>query len=206
LVSLEELLYKRGHYNGFLTQGDYDLSSQFSYSARSEKMSKTNGTKIIEKTPDLGLSKNQQQDVATILKIVLADESILYQKLRNYHWNVTGPMFFSLHKAFEDQYNELADIVDEVAERIRQFSVFAPGTLEEFKQITRLNEQPGVYPDAKTMVANLVKDHEASIRNLRGDIEMIDKKDDEVGAADLLTGILQQHQKMAWMLRMVLEG
>jgi starvation-inducible DNA-binding protein len=171
-------------------------------------MAKTNGngTKTMEMKPDLGVSKNQQQDVTNILKIVLADESILYQKLRNYHWNVTGPMFLSLHKAFENQYNEIADVVDEVAERIRQFGVFAPGTLEEFKQITRLSEQPGVVPDAKAMVANLVVDHEAIIRNLRGDIEMIDKKDDEVGAADLLTGILQQHQKMAWMLRMVVEG
>jgi len=169
-------------------------------------MAKTNGVKTMELKPNLGVSKNQQQDVTSILKIVLADEAILYQKLRNYHWNVTGPQFFSLHKAFEDQYKEIADVVDEVAERIRQFGVFAPGTLEEFKQITRLGEQPGVVPDARTMVANLVADHESVIRNLRGDIEMIDKKDDEVGAADLLIGILQQHQKMAWMLRMVLEG
>ena len=170
-------------------------------------MAKSNGTtKTIEKTPDLGISKNQQQDVATILKIILADEAIVYQRLRNYHWNVTGPHFFELHIALEKQYDEIAEVVDEVAERIRQFGVFAPGTLEEFKQITRMNEEPGVYPDARTMVANLVADHESVIRNLRGDIEMIDKKDDEVGAVDLLTGILQQHQKMAWMLRMYLEG
>ncbi len=172
-------------------------------------MAKANGTKtakVIERTPDLGISQNQQQDVATILKIVLADEALIYQKLRNYHWNVTGPHFFELHSALEEQYDEIADVVDEVAERIRQFGVFAPGTLEEFKQITRMSEEPGVYPDARTMVANLVADHESVVRNLRGDIEMIDKKDDEVGAVDLLTGILQQHQKMAWMLRMYLEG
>ena len=171
-------------------------------------MAKNNGTntKVIEKTPDLGISKNQRQDVATILKIILADESLVYQRLRNYHWNVTGPHFFELHIALEKQYDEIAEVVDEVAERIRQFGVFAPGTLEEFKQITRMNEEPGVYPDARTMVANLVADHEAVIRNLRGDIEMIDKQDDEVGVVDLLTGILQQHQKMAWMLRMYLEG
>ena len=171
-------------------------------------MTKTNGNgaKTAELKPDLGVSKNQQQDVTNILKIVLSDESLLYQKLRNYHWNVTGPQFFSLHAAFEDQYNEIADVIDEVAERVRQFGVFAPGTMEELMQITRLSEQPGVVPDARTMVSNLVADHESMIRNLRGDIEIIDGKDDEVGAEDLLTGILQQHQKMAWMLRAVLEG
>src|SRR6185369_7486783 len=114
-------------------------------------MAKSNGTtKISEKTPDLGISKNQQQDVATILKIVLADEALVYQRLRNYHWNMIGPHFFELHIALEKQYEEIAEVVDEVAERIRQFGVFAPGTLEEFKQITRMNEEPGVYPDART--------------------------------------------------------
>jgi starvation-inducible DNA-binding protein len=165
-----------------------------------------NGTKTAELKPDLGVSKNQQQDVTNILKIAVADETLLYQKLRNYHWNVTGPQFFSLHTAFEKQYKEIADVIDEVAERIRQFGVFSPGTMEELLQITRLSEQPGVVPDARTMVANLVADHESMIRNLRGDIEMIDEQDDEVGAEDLLTGILQQHQKMAWMLRATLEG
>jgi starvation-inducible DNA-binding protein len=169
-------------------------------------MAKSNGAKVTELAPDLGLSKNQQQDVASILKLVLADEAVVYQKLRNYHWNVTGRHFFELHLALEKQYEEIAEVIDEVAERIRQYGVFAPGTLEEFTQITRMSEQSGVYPDARTMMANLVADHEAVIRNLRGDIEMIDKKDDDVGAVDLLTGILQQHQKMAWMLRMYLEG
>jgi starvation-inducible DNA-binding protein len=168
-------------------------------------MAKTK-TKVVEIKPDLGLSENQQQNVANILKVVLADESILYQKLRNYHWNVTGVHFFALHAAFEEQYTEIADVIDEVAERIRQFGVFSPGTMEEFKQLTRLSEQPGLYPDARTMVSELCADHEAMIRHLREDIELIDDKDDEVGAEDLLTGILQQHQKMAWMLRMVLQG
>src|SRR5688572_25778494 len=99
-----------------------------------------NGTKTAELKPDLGVSKNQQQDVTNILKIVLADETLLYQKLRNYHWNVIGPQFFSLHTAFEKQYKEIADVIDEVAERIRQFGVFSPGTMEELLQITRLSE------------------------------------------------------------------
>jgi len=156
-------------------------------------------------TPELGLPEESQENVASILKVVLADEEMLYQKLRNYHWNVSGHHFFALHKAFEDQYNELADVIDEVAERIRQYGVFAPGTMQEFREMARLSEQPGVYPDARTMVANLVADHEAVIRNLREDIESIDDNDDDVGAEDLLTGILQQHQKMAWMLRTYLE-
>lgn len=172
-------------------------------------MAKRNG-KVVEKVaeiqPDLGLSVNQQKNVSEILKVVLADESLLYQKLRNYHWNVTGPHFFALHVAFENQYNEIADVIDEVAERIRQFGVYAPGTMEELKKLTRLTEQPGVYPPPRSMVAELCGDHETMIRNLREDIETIDDQDDEVGAEDLLTGILQQHQKMAWMLRMNLEG
>ncbi len=161
---------------------------------------------VNELTPDLGLQEKQRKDVATGLKVVLADESMLYQKLRNYHWNVTGRHFFELHIALEEQYTAIAEVIDEVAERIRQYGVFAPGTLAEFKQLTRLSEQPGVYPDARTMVANLVADHETIIRNLRDDINTIEDKDDDVGAADLLTGMLQTHQKMAWMLRMYLEG
>jgi starvation-inducible DNA-binding protein len=162
--------------------------------------------KITPITPDLGLPEKSQENVANILKVVLADESVLYQKLRNYHWNVTGHHFFALHAAFEDEYTAVADVIDEVAERIRQYGVYAPGTMQEFKEHTRLSEQPGVHPDPRTMVANLVADHETMIRNLREDIELIDDNDDDVGAEDLLTGILQQHQKMAWMLRMYLEG
>ena len=169
-------------------------------------MSTTNGAKTLEMEPNQELAEKQQRGVVKILKVLLADESLLYTRLRNYHWNVTGVNFFALHAAFEDQFTEVADMADDVAERIRQYGANAPGTMGEFVQKTRLREEPGVYPDAQTMVANLVTDHVALSRFLREDVEKIDGESEDVGAVDLLTRLLQQHQKMAWMLRMCLEG
>ncbi len=157
-------------------------------------------------TLNLGIDPEKLPGMLNILSKLLADEMVLYAKLRNYHWNVTGPHFHSLHEMFEDQYTQIAEVVDEVAERIRQYGANAPGTLAEFIQLTRLSEHPGTYPNAKTMVGNAVADHESLIRFLRADIEEIDDEADDVGAEDLLTGLLQQHQKMAWMLRTYLEA
>lgn len=159
----------------------------------------------MENRPDLGIPFVQEQGVVSALKILLADEFLLYTKLRNFQWNVTGPHFHSLHELFEEQYTELADIVDEVAERIRQYGDMAPGTMEEFKKLARLIEMPGEYPDWRTMVAAACADHETLVRNLRDDIEAIDEEANDVATEDLMTGILQQHMKMAWMLRMYLE-
>ena len=155
--------------------------------------------------PDLGLSHDATGAVVKILTTLLADENLLYMKLRKYHWNVIGPQFFQLHEAFEEQYDDLAEVIDETAERIRQYGELATGTLAEFAQDARLEEQPGVNPDARTMVANLVADHESMVRYLRSDIDTIDDHDDE-GAEDFLIGLLQKHQKMAWMLRAMIEG
>lgn len=154
---------------------------------------------------DLGLSDDARHVVINVLKTLLADEFVLYTKLRNYHWNVTGPHFKALHALFEEQYDDLAEIIDETAERIRQFGEMSPGTMAEFLQAARLTEQPGIYPDWQTMVSSAQADHEALVRALREDIETIDDDADEVGVEDLLTGFLQQHQKMAWMLRAHLE-
>jgi starvation-inducible DNA-binding protein len=155
---------------------------------------------------NMGLSAEAEQGVVKILCTLLADEFMLYTKLRKYHWNVTGPEFFSLHEVFEKQYTEVAEYVDVVAERIRSYGAIAPGTLEEFKQWARLSEQPGVNPDAHQMVMDIVNDHEALVRALREDIETIDDAYDDVGAEDLLTGMLQDHQKHAWMMRSLLQG
>ncbi|HEX2906956.1 MAG TPA: DNA starvation/stationary phase protection protein [Phototrophicaceae bacterium] len=155
---------------------------------------------------ELGLDEKSVADVVSILRVLLADEFVLYTKLRNYHWNVTGPNFRELHLLFEEQYDELAEIIDETAERIRQYGETAPGTLEEFKELTRLTEEPGVSPGWQTMVGNACADHEALVRFLREDIERIDDEADDVGVEDLLTGYLQQHQKMAWLLRAHLEN
>ncbi len=155
--------------------------------------------------PDLGISQTKRIEVSTTMKVLLADEFLLYTKLRNYHWNVRGPNFIALHRLFEEQYEALAEIVDEVAERIRQYGEFAPGTLEEFKQLSRLAEQPQEYPDWRTMIGNLVADHETIIRELRTDIENIDEDVDDEAAESFLSELVDQHQKMAWMLRMHLE-
>lgn len=170
------------------------------------KVPKPSATKTKGIKPDLGLSDEKNQIVLNILKPLLADETVLYIKLRNFHWNVTGPQFQPLHALFESQYDQLADIIDEVAERIRQHGEYAPGTLAEFQKLARLAEQPGIYPNARTMIANALADQEALVRQIRQDIDTIDDDADEVGSEDLLTGILQQHQKMAWMLRAHLEG
>lgn len=156
--------------------------------------------------PDLGISAEASAGVVNILTTVLADEFTLYTKLRKYHWNVTGPEFFQLHEVFEVQYTALAEVIDDLAERIRSHGAPAIGTLAEFAQHARLSEQPGVVPEARQMVADIVADHEAMVRNLRSDIDTIDDEYDEVGAEDLLTGFLQVHQKMGWLLRSMLEG
>jgi len=151
--------------------------------------------------PNLGMSDGSRQNVVTILNDVLADEYVLYTKTRNYHWNVVGPQFNDLHKFFEAQYSELNDIVDDVAERARALGGRALGTLAEFSQHARLKEQPGTYPDATGMLRDLLGDHEAVIRRLREDLEVVMDKHRDAGTNDFLTGLMEQHAKMWWMRR-----
>jgi starvation-inducible DNA-binding protein len=154
---------------------------------------------------NIGLSDEQRRGVSQILNKILSDEYVLYTKTRNYHWNVRGPQFHDLHKFFEDQYNELNDIVDEVAERARSLGEMAFGTLAEFGQYSRLKEHPGDYPTAREMVANLLADHEAVIRQLRSDLDIAAENYQDIGTNDFLTGLMERHEKMAWMLRSLLE-
>jgi starvation-inducible DNA-binding protein len=134
--------------------------------------------KFIMKT-NIGLSEEQRAGVVKILNTLLSDEYLLYTKTRNYHWNVTGPQFHDLHKFFEEQYTELSEIIDEIAERGRSLDGWAFGTMSEFSQHTRLKEHPGHYPKAPEMIANLLGDHEAVIRQLRDDLETcVDKYHD----------------------------
>jgi starvation-inducible DNA-binding protein len=155
-------------------------------------------------TPEIGLSSDDQNAIVDVLSTVLADEHVIYIKLRNFHWNVTGPHFHSLHEMFEEQYTGLAETIDEIAERIRQYGAFAPGTMETFLDRTRLSEEKDV-PDARDMVRLIVEDHEAFIRHVRGDIEKVGEQYGDVGAEDFLIGILQDHQERAWMLRSMLD-
>jgi starvation-inducible DNA-binding protein len=156
--------------------------------------------------PNTGLSNEQREGVVALLNTLLSDEYLLYTKTRNYHWNVVGPQFNDLHKFFEAQYNALNDIVDDVAERARALGGNALGTMAEFLKSTRLQEDSGDYPEARLMLANLLADHEALIRHLRIDLETCADRYHDAGTNDFLTGLMEQHEKMAWMLRAFLEG
>jgi len=156
--------------------------------------------------PNIGLSDEQREGVVSILNALLSDEYLLYTKTRNYHWNVFGPQFNDLHKFLERQYEELEEVVDQVAERARSLGGFAFGTMTEFVQHTRLKEQPGQYPEARRMLSNLLADHESLIRQLRVDSQTCDEKFHDLGTNDFLIGLMERHEKTAWMFRAFLEG
>jgi len=156
--------------------------------------------------PNIDLSDEQRDGVVEILNLVLSDEYLLYTKTRNYHWNMVGPQFNDLHKFFEEQYTKLNEIVDDVAERARSIDGWAFGTMNEFSQHTRLKAHPGHYPRAREMITNLLGDHEAIIRQLRSDLETCADKYHDMGTNDFLTGLLEKHEKMAWMLRAFLQA
>ena len=156
--------------------------------------------------PNPGLNKEQLNGVVTILNLVLADECLLYTKTRNCHWNVTGPQFQQLHELFERQYDELSEIIDRVAERIRVLGAQAMGTMSEFLQYARLKEHPGKRPPASRMVARLLDDHEAIVRTLRGDLAVCAEEFNDAGTSGFLTGLLERHEKMARTLRAHLEN
>jgi starvation-inducible DNA-binding protein len=155
--------------------------------------------------PNIGISSQNRNKVIDMLVRLVSDEYILYTKTRNYHWNVTGPQFHDLHKFFESQYEELDTVIDDVAERIRELGEKSIATLAEFIKNGRIKEEPNKYPDAKTMLSNLLHDHESVIRNLRSDVDACVKHHD-TGTADFVTGLMEQHEKMAWMLRAFLEN
>jgi starvation-inducible DNA-binding protein len=151
---------------------------------------------------DIGIPDAQRKEIAKGLSKLLADSYTLYLKTHNYHWNVTGPMFNSLHLMFEQQYNELALAVDLIAERIRSLGYPAPGTYKEFARLTRIPEDDTA-PSADGMIRALVAGQETVIRTARSIFPAVDKANDEA-TADLLTQRMQLHEKTAWMLRSLL--
>lgn len=153
---------------------------------------------------DIGISEKDREKIADGLARLLADTFALYLKTHNFHWNVKGPMFQTLHVMFEQQYNELWLALDPVAERIRALGFPAPGTSSAFAKLSSIPETPGV-PDAKEMVRILVQGHEAVARTARKIFPAVDKASDEP-TADLLTQRMQVHEKTAWMLRSLLEA
>ncbi len=151
---------------------------------------------------NIGISETDRKEIADGLSHLLADSYTLYLKTHNYHWNVTGPMFQTLHLMFETQYNELALAVDLIAERIRALGFPAPGSYREFSQLTAIAEDDDA-PDAQEMIRRLVAGQETVTRTARSIFPVVDKANDEP-TADLLTQRMQLHEKNAWMLRSLL--
>jgi len=149
------------------------------------------------------MTKQSNEAIVGALSTLMADSYTLYLKTHNYHWNVTGPMFTSLHTLFETQYTELALAVDEIAERIRALGAFAPGSYSAFAKLTAVKEETG-RPVAKEMILNLVSDQDTVTASARAVIEAAEAARDQ-GSADLATRRLAVHEKNAWMLRSHLE-
>jgi starvation-inducible DNA-binding protein len=149
---------------------------------------------------DTGISRESLQKIANILNDDLADEYVLLTKTRNYHWNVEDPRFNDLHKFFEEQYEVLSAAVDEIAERVRAVGGRTRATLKEFINSSQIREDVGSYPNADTMLGNLLSDHETIIKTLRKNINECQELNDE-GTANFLTDKMEAHEKMAWMLR-----
>ncbi|MCA9537374.1 MAG: DNA starvation/stationary phase protection protein [Myxococcales bacterium] len=154
--------------------------------------------------PDIGIAADDRKAIVHGVSRVLADSYTLMLKTLNFHWNVKGPMFNTLHLMFEQQYNELLPAVDGLAERIRALGEPAPASYSAFGKLTSINDEPGV-PAALDMVRQLMQGHEAVARTAREVLPLAQKADDEV-TADMLIGRMQIHEKTAWMLRTLLEA
>ena len=153
------------------------------------------------KTPNIGISAENRQAIADQLSKVLADEFILYSKTLNFHWNVEGTDFHSVHLYLETLYEEQQEVVDTVAEKIRMIGHYVPATLEKYLELTHLTEKTKGKNDSQSIFAELLEDHESIIIYLREEIKPIADKWQAEGISDYLTGLLEQHEKTAWMLR-----
>lgn len=150
---------------------------------------------------NIGITEKHLESVTSLLSTLLADEMILYIKTRKFHWNVSGESFMELHKLFEGQYKQLEEYIDEVAERINKLGVKTIGTLNEFTAAATLTESPGKYPSQKNMLQELLADHETLTRHLRKQIELCSTKYNDAGTTDFLTGLMESHETIAWILR-----
>ena len=155
---------------------------------------------------NIGLTEEQRHGVIDLLNRDLADLYLLLIKTKKYHWDVVGPQFRTLHTLWEEQYNALTMNIDATAERIRALGGYPLGTAAGFIQHSTLKEHPHDLPSANEMVNRLVQDHEQIIRNFREDIDKCGDDYHDQGTADFLTGLMEQHEEMAWMLRSFIEG
>ncbi|MDF1812614.1 MAG: DNA starvation/stationary phase protection protein [Verrucomicrobiales bacterium] len=160
----------------------------------------TTDIKIAENISN-GLTKEDQKNVIEVLVSVLADQHVLYVKLRNFHWNLKGARFHSLHEFFEQQYTALEKAIDETAERIRMLGGVAPGSMSEFLSAATLKEAAGNIIDGDDAISSLVTDNETVIRFLREKSGMVEDDFNDVATADFLVELLQKHEQDAWMLR-----
>ena len=154
---------------------------------------------------NIGLNDEARLEVGQILNLILADEFVLYATTRDYHWNVTGPDFRSLHLEFEAQYGQLATWIDDVAERARSIGVGAKGNLAELAKAARSSADPGIGLSGEHMLSELLSLHEELIVQLRTDSDACIERYGDAGTADFLTGLMERHEKTAWMLRSQIE-
>lgn len=155
---------------------------------------------------NIGLTDKQREGVITLLNQDLSDLYLVLVKTKKYHWDVVGPQFRTLHQLWEEQYEALTETIDSCAERIRTLGGYPVGTMEGFLKLTSIKEHPGDIPNATEMVSRLVQDHEQIIRNLRQHVEQCSESFHDEGTADFLTGLMEQHEAIAWMLRSFIEG
>lgn len=154
----------------------------------------------------IGLTEEQRHGVIELLNRNLADQYLLIIKTKKYHWDVVGPQFRTLHTLWEEHYNAITINIDDTAERIRSLGGYPLGTAAGFIEYSTIKEHPNDLPSANEMVNRLVQDHEQLIRSLRENIDQCGDKYHDQGTADFLTGLMEQHEKMAWMLRSFTEG
>ena len=150
---------------------------------------------------EIGIKPENLAEVAHSLNRLLADENVLYIKTRNAHWNVEGHDFHGQHKFFEEQYTQLEEIIDKVAERIRSLGHYAEATLQSFLKLTHLTEQTREKNDSSGFIKTLLEDHETIIIHIRENINRYANDWHELGSSDFITGLMEAHEKMAWMLR-----
>jgi starvation-inducible DNA-binding protein len=150
---------------------------------------------------NIGITANDRKAVAEELMKLLADEFVLYTKTRNAHWNIEGTDFHTMHVFFEQQYNELEELVDAVAERIRKLGHYAPATLKQMLQLTHLTEENDRGNSSAGFLRSLLEDHESIIQFIRGNIIPFGEKFHDAGTSDFVTGLMEKHEEMAWMIR-----
>lgn len=152
-------------------------------------------------THNIGIEAENRANVAHELSKLLADEFVLYTKTRKAHWNVEGADFYAQHKFFEDQYTQLDDVMDDVAERIRAVGHYAPATLKEYLELTHLSEKAHGDNSSLSLINDLLADHESIIQFIRSNINRFANDWNDAGSGDFITGLIEVHEKMAWMLR-----